>query len=344
MDIIINDKHKSIFSKLSITLFVATALVACGGGGGGGGDDGVTDGTGDGVVDDVSDVSDVNNDTNTPVTSDDYLATAASVYISQASLGGIYAVQPAFAKLSLYYSESGQEVTACTISGEKQFDRQKSGPDRSVSAGDTMTVTYQQCDDGDGAQAGTMSINIVEHSEVSNIESRTLYDSIENKTMNGVSHIQNLRIKEEELGEADVSGINSDRYEADGSFKGNPNSADHPAPHYEDESYRFTRMIFEKYQNDSTNDTYLYWDIDVVDKGTSAFSYTTTVEDDIRINNSGLSSGSYSVIYQGDKIEVTIAGTENIQVTFDQNNDGTIDDQQQITDDEFFAAGFVVPQ
>lgn len=340
MDFIKNSKLIYLFAKLNIASFIAVALFACGGGSGGGG----TDGTSDGIVDDVNDTSDINSDTDNTNMSDNYVATAASVYLSQASMGGIYTVEPALAKLVLYYSDSSQEVTTCDISGEKSFNMQKSGPERSISPGDSLTITFMQCNDGEGVQEGASSINIIEHSEVSNNDSRTIYDSVRNKSLNGEPIIENLRIKHEELGEANVAGINSDRYETDGSFKGNPTLNEHPAPHYEDESYRFSKMVFEKYQDDSTEDTYIYWDIDVIDKENSAFSYTTTVMDDIRINNSGLSAGRYSVIYQGDKIEVTIAGADNIQVTLDENNDGTVDEQQQITDDEFFAAGIVVPE
>jgi hypothetical protein len=153
-----------------------------------------------------------------------------------------------------------------------------------------------------------------------------------------------MRIKVEQLGEVSVTGINSDRYETDGSFKGNPNTIDHPAPHYEDYKVRFSKMIIERYQNNSTEDSYLYWDIDVLDKEDSAFSYTTVVLDDLRSDNTGLASGRYSVIYQGDRIEVTIAGADNVQVILDRNNDGSVEEQQQMTNDQFFAAGIFVEQ
>jgi hypothetical protein len=333
--IIINSKHTNLISKLSIASFLMIALIACGGGGGGDGDD-----TGDGVV---SDTSDTNSDTGNTI-SENYVSIASQVYFAQASLGGIYSVEPLFTRLTLYYEESGQNVTACDSSGEKNINTQKSGPDNSLNPGDNLTITYLNCNNGEGAQEGTVSLDIIENREASNSDFRTIFDTVVNKTLNGDSIIQNMRIKQEILGEADVVGVNSDRYETDGTFKGNPNTTEHPAPHYEDENVRFSKMIYEKYNDYSTNDTYLYWDIDVLDKEGTAFSYTTTVLDDVKGNNSGLSSGRYSVIYQGDRIEVTIAGPDNIQVILDRNNDGSVDEQQQMTDDQFIVEGLNIDQ
>ncbi|MCU7806144.1 MAG: hypothetical protein KZQ96_23470 [Candidatus Thiodiazotropha sp. (ex Lucinoma borealis)] len=341
MDMTLNTKHIKLLSSLNIASFLTMALVACGGGGGG--TDGSTDGSTDvSTVD--STVGDINSDTDFSSTSENYVTTAAMVYFTQASLGGIYAVKPLFSKLVLYYEESGQKVTACDNSGEKNINVQKSRPENSLNPGDNMTVTYLHCNDGEGAQEGTLSIDIIENSEVSNSDFRTILDSVSNKILDGATIIGNMRIKQEELSEANVIGINSDRYETDGAFKGNPNTTEHPAPHYEDDKYRFSKMIFEKYQDDSTNDTYLYWDIDFHDKDNTAFSYATTVLDDVKIINSALSSGKYSVLSQGDRIEVTIAGTDNIHVILDKNNDGSVEEQQQMTSNQFFAAGFVVTQ
>jgi hypothetical protein len=270
--------------------------------------------------------------------------TAVQVYLTQVSIGGIYAVKPAFAQLELCYKEAGQTVTACDNSGEMNVNVQKSGPKRSLNPGDNMSITYQQCDDGEDVQEGTLSDDIFENNEIGNTESRAIYDYMSNKLLDGISITQTMRIKEEKLGEVSVVGINSDRYETDGSFKGNPNTIEHPAPHYEDDKARFSKMIFERYFDDLASVNYYYWDIESQDKENSNFSYTTTVLDDVRINELGLYSGRHFVIIQGDRIDVTIAGVDNIQVTLDRNNDGTVEEQQQMTANELFAAGIIIPE
>ncbi|MEW7994666.1 MAG: hypothetical protein G8D81_06300 [gamma proteobacterium symbiont of Clathrolucina costata] len=333
MDVILNSKQINLFSKLNITSFIAITLVACGGGGG--------DGAGEVAIDDASDINSESGITNT---SGSYITTAAQVYFTQAGLGGIYAVEPHFAKFALYHEESGQKVTACDNSGEKSINVQKSGPEESLNPGDNLTVTYLHCDNGKGVQEGTSSIDIIENNEVSNMDFRAIYDSVSDKIIDGGPLIVNMRIKQEGLGDANIVGINSDRYEIDGSYKGNPNTIEHPAPHYEDDKARFSRMIIERYQNDSTNDTYLYWDLDLLNKENTAFSYTTTVLDDMKIINSVLSAGRYSVFYQGDRIEVTVAGPDIVQVILDENNDGSIEEQQQMTNDQFIAEALIVAQ
>jgi hypothetical protein len=343
MDVEINSKRSRLLSKLNITSFLIIALVACGGGGGSGESPVgvVSDTTGDSTSDNTSDSDNVPGISNT---SESYVTMAAQVYLAQSSLGGIYAVKPLFSKLALYYMGTGQEVIACENSGEKNTNAQKSGDERSLNPGDNLTVTYQQCDDGEGIKEGTSTIDIIENDEVSGSELRTIFDYVSNGTLNGAPKLVNMRIKVEQLGEVSVTGINSDRYETDGSFKGNPNTIDHPAPHYEDYKVRFSKMIIERYQNNSTEDSYLYWDIDVLDKENSTYSYTTVVLDDLRGGNTGLVSGRYSVIYQGDRIEVTIAGADNVQVILDRNNDGSVEEQQQMTNDQFIAQGFIIEQ
>jgi hypothetical protein len=331
---VINFKYINIFSKLSVALFLAVSFIACGGG----------DGSGEGPIDDTTETGDTNNGTDNSITSENYVSRAAQVYMTMTSLGGIYAVKPLFSRLALYYEESGQTVSACNNSGEKNINAQKSGPERSLNPGDNMTVTYLQCDDGEGVQEGSLSIDIIENNEVSNTESQTLFDSVSSKTLNGVSITQNMRIKEEKLGEANVVGINSDRYEVDGSFRGNPNTTEHPAPHYENDIVRFSNMVFERYNDESISANYYYWDIESHDKENSDFSYTTIVLDDLRSTELGLSSGRYSVVMQGDLIEVTIAGVDNIQITLDRNSDGTVEEQQQMTANDFFAAGISIPE
>ncbi|MEW8153681.1 MAG: hypothetical protein AB2765_03820, partial [Candidatus Thiodiazotropha endolucinida] len=81
-----------------------------------------------------------------------------------------------------------------------------------------------------------------------------------------------------------------------------------------------------------------------LNKENTAFSYTTTVLDDMKIINSVLSAGRYSVFYQGDRIEVTVAGPDIVQVILDENNDGSIEEQQQMTNDQFIAEALIVAQ
>jgi hypothetical protein len=336
MDIVTDTKTISLFSKLSTASFLTIALVACGGGDGDGNE--LSDGPGQGTLGDDS-----SNEDNS-IVSDNYVETALRVYATQVSAGGIHALDAGSADYFLEMGENGQEVTACDISGEKSTNVEKSGLDDTLNPGDNMTTTYLQCDNGKGNLEGTASINIIEYNEVSNTESSVLYDYFKNITLNGEPRIKNMRIKRESLNEESVFGINSDRYEADGSFKGNPNMIEHPAPHHEDNSGRFSRMIFERYENDSTDEISLYWDLEFQDYENSTFSFTTTVLEDVRINELGMYAGHYFVITQGDRIEVIAAGADNIQVTLDRNNDGTIDEQQQMTFNDFFASGFDIPE
>ncbi|MBT3058093.1 MAG: hypothetical protein AB2747_20280 [Candidatus Thiodiazotropha taylori] len=335
MDLVINSKYSSLLSQFSIAIFFACTLVACGGGGSGNGEN---DGLGDGTSGNDNSNVDI-----LPV-SEDYVGTAARVYVTQSSLGGVYAADTIFAHMALYYNDSGQEVMACEIGGEKNVNMQKSGPARSLSSGDSMTTTFLQCDEGDGVKEGNYSIVFIEYDEVSNVESRQLLEVVSNGSVDGETKIKNMRIKNEVLGEESVIGINSDRYEIDGSFKGNPRTGQLATPHYEDDKVRISRMVFERYFDDSISVNQLYWDTEAHDKENSDFSYTTTVLDDMRADENGLYSGSYFLIIQGHRIDVTIAGFDNIQVVLDRNNDGTIDEQQQLTNNDFFAAAIIIPE